>query len=125
MPIEEELLESLARVGYEIERRLTEPGVAILAAVLLWVFWPTPLDTLVATCLLALLYYRNTRKRDPPAMENGFWLSALGIVLVAWGMYSLAEEYFKIPWQVGLILAGLLLIILGAGGDRGGERRGA
>ena len=125
MSLEEELLESLARIGYEIERRLAEPGIAILAAVLLWALWPTPLDALVATCLLALLYYRNTRKRDPPALESGFWPSALGIILVAWGLYSLAWEFLAIPWQVGLILAGLLLIVLGAGGGRGGERGGS
>ncbi len=123
MALEDEIVEALARVGYEIERRLTEPGVALLAVLLIWVFWPTPLDAIVATCLIALAYYRHTRKKEPPPPSN-HWLTALGVVLVAWGLYSLAGEYINVPWEVGLILAGIILIILGTGGGRSGKKRG-
>lgn len=121
MSEEERFLEVLAGLGYEIEKRLTEPGIAILAGVLLWAFWPTPIDTLAATCFLALLYYRKTRGKEPPELRDSSWLMAIGLVLVAWGSYSLAGTFVAVPWQVSLILAGALLIALGYTGGKNGK----
>lgn len=119
--MENDVLEVFARIGYEIERRLGEAGTALLLVIFLWVFWATPLDTIVATALIALAYYRFTRKKDPPPLRNGFWVTVLGILLVVWGVTSLTGVVYK-SWELGLIFAGLLLIILGVMGGEGSER---
>ncbi|MEM1509646.1 MAG: hypothetical protein QXY49_06890 [Thermofilaceae archaeon] len=118
---EERFLEILAGLGYEIEKRLTEPGIAILVGVLLWAFWPTPIDTLAATCFLALLYYRKTRGKEPPELKDNSWLTAIGLVLIAWGLYASLGTFVNVPWQASLVLVGALLIALGYTGGKNGK----
>ena len=114
MALEDELLDALAGVGLEIERRLVEAGVAVLMVILVWVFWMTPIDAAILTCIVALIYYRKSRGRDPPAPRDSVWLTVLGLVITAWGFTGLLGSFYRDPWEVGLILAGLLLIALGS-----------
>ncbi len=116
----DEVLGLLAELGRSIESRLGDAGIAVLVVLAAWLL------PFVAK-ILVVLWVANAylaRRGAPLAREQGgAGLSAslvVGGVLVLLGLAWLLADVLKVtvPWQVGLIALGLLLIAAGLHGRR-------
>jgi hypothetical protein len=117
-------LKFFAELGDLLVRYAAQPAYAIAMIIVGWVLWP--IGALIASLLIASLYYHATQPLAPstpsttpeappvrPA-ERG-WVSLAGLVLMGVGMIWLMREMFMphISFAFVLIALGFFLIVFG------------
>lgn len=123
-------LKFFAELGDLLVKYAVQPGYAIAMVIVGWVIWP--IGALLASLLIASLYYRSTKpfaplsgsttSTSPEIQGEQRWLILAGLLLIAVGIFWLVRELIPhISFAFVIIALGLLLIVFGFARREGGS----